>query len=645
VTVWWLACVAAAPELPDDGRGDSGEPEPSCTATGVEVCNGVDDDCDGRADDADPNWDRSTGTLWFADADGDGFGDPGVSGWACVLPAATTTDDSDCDDARPDVHPGAPEVCGGLDEDCDGLVDEADADLVLDGLWTGFADRDGDGHGDPDQPLGPHCAPPPGAVLLDTDCDDLDASVSPDATEVCGDGLDQNCDGVDASCHPALVGDRSVDAADATWTGDQEFGWLGYALLSGWDLSGDGVPDLVVGEAARNLSGVNEGRVLVFGDPASGGGVLPVAVLEGESEEDKAGGALAWGGDADGDGFGELLVGARTNDQGAVDAGCAYVIEVPLAGTLGLGGQAELRGFLQGDQVGDALAGPGDLDGDGLDDWIIGARLADVAGADRGAVWWVGGGSDVDRSLADGASMLAGSEDGEQAGVALATANVDGDGVGDLVVGSHRFEGEGTLLGRVSVIAGPVVASETADAPSQFVGDADSDRLGERLAAGDVDGDGHDDVLAAARFEGSAADEAGAVFLWVDAAEPLVRGALLAAAWVGRGVDASDRAGDAVAIGDLDGDGFADVAVGSEASGGGMGRIWVHYGPLGGDVSLGDADATTAGTVEGDGVGGVLALSGDVDNDGYADLVAGAPDASRPIAEAGAVWLFWGGPR
>jgi hypothetical protein len=126
--------------------------------------------------------------FFFADADGDGFGDPDVGvATSCVAPADHVGDDTDCDDSLASVFPGAVEQCDGIDNDCDGEVDE---DAVP---GTFFRDADGDGFGDPLATV-TGCAAPAGYVLAAGDCADGDAAVHPGAAEVC-DGIDNDCDG------------------------------------------------------------------------------------------------------------------------------------------------------------------------------------------------------------------------------------------------------------------------------------------------------------------------------------------------------------------------------------------------------------------------------------------------------------------
>lgn len=154
----------------------------------AEICDGIDQDCDTIVDDG------LIERTWYADTDGDGYGDPNTPVKGCDQPPASALDKTDCDDAHADAYPGAPEVCDGYDNNCDGVFDDADPNL--DPLTTTiyYPDRDKDGFGD-DAMGTPHCANPNPAQFTETpgDCDDSNAVVMPGGTEVC-DTIDNNCD-------------------------------------------------------------------------------------------------------------------------------------------------------------------------------------------------------------------------------------------------------------------------------------------------------------------------------------------------------------------------------------------------------------------------------------------------------------------
>ncbi len=151
----------------------------------VESCDGIDNDCDGSIDEAD----AVDATVWYADSDGDGFGDAATALRSCSPPAGYLVDATDCDDDNAESHPGAAEECDGVDNDCDGTVDGG---RPIDAtVW--YADADGDGFGDPER-ASTSCEVPMGSVAEAGDCNDADADTHPGAEETC-DGLDNDCDG------------------------------------------------------------------------------------------------------------------------------------------------------------------------------------------------------------------------------------------------------------------------------------------------------------------------------------------------------------------------------------------------------------------------------------------------------------------
>jgi hypothetical protein len=192
-----------AEEIDADGDGytediDCDDSDASVYPDAEEVCDGQDNNCDGQID-------EGLSLTWYADFDGDGFGDSETTAEACAEPSGYLSTASDCDDADPDINPDASERCDGVDNDCDGTVDEDDATDVR--AWYRDSDSDGFGHAD-DAVIA--CDAPAGYTEDGSDCDDTEIRVNPDAIEFC-DEIDNNCDGI-------VDEDAAVDAP--TWYAD-----------------------------------------------------------------------------------------------------------------------------------------------------------------------------------------------------------------------------------------------------------------------------------------------------------------------------------------------------------------------------------------------------------------------------------------
>jgi hypothetical protein len=206
------ACNGATGYVAD--ATDCNDADAAVNPASIEVCDGVDNDCNGTADAAD----AVDAPTWYEDVDSDGYGSTSQTAISCNAVSGFVSNGGDCNDADAAVNPGALEVCDGVDNDCNGTADGADATDAT----TWYVDADGDGYGST-APTLVACSQPTSYVGNSDDCNDVQASIHPAATEVC-DGADNDCDG-------------DTDDADATL--DTTTQTTFYA-----DIDGDGYGDL-----------------------------------------------------------------------------------------------------------------------------------------------------------------------------------------------------------------------------------------------------------------------------------------------------------------------------------------------------------------------------------------------------------------
>jgi hypothetical protein len=249
-----------------------------------------------------------------------------------------------------------------------------------------------------------------------------------------------------------------------------------------------------------------------------------------------------------------------------------------------------IDGEAEYDQLYNAIAGAGDVDGDGLDDIILGAHQNDEAGLNAGMAYVLLGssfGSTRDVSLADASYRISGAYGSDFAGYSVAGGgDIDGDGLDDVLIGAKNNPDGGVRAGSVYVLFGSRFGTEQdldlyLDADYQLIGENDYDEVGFSVAnAGDVDGDGLDDiVLGSESLKNDVPSNVGGVYIFLARdLGPVVPISLAEADQRIIGEESSDYAGRSVSGGgDLNGDGFDDVIVGApEAESGGM--IYLLFG-------------------------------------------------------------------
>ncbi len=500
----------------------------------------------------------------------------------------------------------------------------------------------------------------------------------------------------------------------------------GFSVSSAGDINGDGYDDMIIGarngDGSANDKGDAGEAIVVFGK-AGGFGDIDVAAADFESSGkgfrifgadagDNAGRSVSSAGDINGDGFDDLIVGANrgrgsANDKGG--AGEAIVvfgkaggfgnIDVAAADFVSSGKGFRIFGADAADQAGFSVSSAGDINGDGYDDLIVGARYADGSGngsSDAGEAIVVfgkaGGFGDIDVAAADFVSSgkgfrIFGADALDYSGWSVSSAgDINGDGFDDLIVGAYRSSGSANgkgFAGEAIVVFGKAGGFANIDvAAADFVSSGKGFRIfgadaGDRAgwsvsSAGDINGDGFDDLIVGAyRGSGSAngkafAGEAIVVFGKVGGFGDIdVAAADFVSSGKGFrvfGADSQDQAGFSVSsAGDVNGDGFDDLLVGvrfGDGSANGKfnaGEAIVVFGKAGGfgDIDVAAADFVSSGKgfrifgADGDDEAGYsVSSAGDINGDGFDDMIVGVPRADGNAiskANAGEAIVIFGG--
>nr|WP_128796777.1 MopE-related protein [Corallococcus coralloides] len=195
--------------------GDCNDSNSSIHPGAYDYCDGIDNNCNGARDEDD------SGSTWYRDADGDGYGNPNNSTDACSRPSGYVSIAGDCNDSSSSVRPGATEVCDGVDNNCNGSTDESGGSI-----W--YRDFDHDGYG-VTSITKVACSRPADYASLSGDCNDSNASMNPGASEVC-DGVDNNCSGATDEG----VGSTWYYDVDGDGYGNPVLPWTGCSRPSGY---------------------------------------------------------------------------------------------------------------------------------------------------------------------------------------------------------------------------------------------------------------------------------------------------------------------------------------------------------------------------------------------------------------------------
>ncbi len=693
-------------DLDNDGHG-AGEKVPACSVPegmtvsnddcndandkmhpgSIEVCDQLDNDCDGETDEGFSN-------RWYQDKDKDGKGNPNVFVDSCAEPPGHVANSDDCDDENDLKYIGALELCDDvIDNDCDGVTDNAEGAVkqyldddedqfgredmwlwgceVIEGyvkvagdcddstdkvgpsvaeLCNNNIDDDCDGVTDTDSVMSTWyqdldvdsfgnaqmtlvaCEAPQGYVADKTDCDDTAKAVNPSVQEVCNNGIDDNCDDSFNSC--VLSGNVSLADPDSTLSGataDQKFG----SVVTSCDINNDGQPDVVVGSPGF---GGNRGRVDIFFANVSGVKTTDNSNIRilGEVGTTRFGEALACA-DTNGDNKDDLLVGASGK---ASNRGAAYLFKGLLIGPeiQATAASTTWNGKSQNDRLGSAVAILTKITA--LGDRAIAIaipRKKNDQNQEVGAVLLYKNIQDGALKDEDADTVMLGVGPGSFTGNTLVVGDFNADTLIDIAVSAHLLDDPQNDTGGLYIVHAPYEDSEDLiGADATWTGLLPFQHVGFSMAAVDINDDGKMDIVVGAYGQDGAADQGSAYVILAPFAG---KKSLSLAHAILNGPQAGDWFGRSVSAGDVNHDGKPDILVGaprSNVNGVKSGAVYAFNNNAQGQVAAVAALFTAQGPAIGSEAGSTLFFSPDVTGDGLPDILTGSPSNTMK----GTVWIL-----
>ncbi|HEX8318413.1 cadherin-like domain-containing protein, partial [Longimicrobium sp.] len=473
----------------------------------------------------------------------------------------------------------------------------------------------------------------------------------------------------------------------------------GLSVSSAGDVNGDGFDDLIIGANGADANGISYAgqSYVVFGSNSGFGASLNLSTLNGSNgfaingiaQLDQSGGSVSSAGDVNGDGIDDLIIGATTASPNGIRlAGQSYVVfgsnsawnaSLNLSTLNGSNGFA-INGIAAYDDSGRSVSSAGDVNGDGFDDLIIGARLASPDGIREAGQSYVVFGSNsgfdagLDLSTLNGSNGFAinGIAAFDLSGISVNSAgDVNGDGLDDLIIGAYHADGNGISSAGQSYVVfgsnsgfGAGLDLSTLNGSNGFAinGIAASDYSGWSVSsAGDVNGDGFDDLIIGARGASpNGISQAGQSYVVFGSNSGFGAGLDLSTlngsnGFAINGIAAYDRSGYSVSsAGDLNGDGFDDLIIGASGASrngiDGAGQSYVVFGSnsgFGAGLNLEELNGSNGFAINGiaadDLSGWSVSSAGDVNGDGFDDLIIGAFRADpNGINAAGQSYVLFG---
>ncbi len=471
------------------------------------------------------------------------------------------------------------------------------------------------------------------------------------------------------SLHTAGISDVAADAPVTAVSlgsaniielmGEVTLDATGIKVITAGDVNNDGYDDFLIGSKTNDDTGVNAGAAyLVYGRAAAltagslGGGANTVVEFTGEAANDYAGTIVGPAGDVNNDGYDDFLITSYQPGPG-VGNGQTYLIYGQAAAfasnvSLGAVGIVKFTGEALNDFAGAMANAVGDVNKDGYDDFMIGATGNDDVALNAGAAYLIYGQAAplVSASLST-AIEFAGEAAADAAGTSIAAGDFNNDGYSDMLISAPTYAANN--LGRTYLFYGKAAAFTSVNlstADATFTGEVAEDATGVNIGlAGDVNNDTYQDILIGSTGNDDAGAGAGAVYLIYGQASALAS-ASLSTAIEFTGEAAGDAAGNSVSgAGDINGDGYSDFLIGAplnDEAGADAGAAYLVYGKATTFVSASlNTFVEYSGEAAGDRAGNSVSNGGDINNDGYNDVLISSRFNDDNAVDAGATYVIY----
>lgn len=430
--------------------------------------------------------------------------------------------------------------------------------------------------------------------------------------------------------------------ANVILQGDQVSAVFGQSASTAGDVNGDGYSDLAIGASSWESDAAEgqEGAVFIFHGSATGISATADIILQPDIASVYMGYSVACAGDVNNDGYSDIVTGAPYAAFPSALEGAAFVY---LGGPTGLTNayHRRLERNQNAAQFGNAVAGVGDVNGDGYSDIAVSAFRYDASGTDDGIVCIYHGSVNGIGTVANPAPNRTITANGNVTNIGWdvsGAGDVNGDGYSDVIIGDYRGNANTGIAQSGVMLIYHGSASGVPNTPATIYSHPQANAWFGRSVdtAGDVNGDGYADVIVGAvtYTNGQTSEGAGFLFLGSPSGVPASPFRTYELNYLGGNM------GESVSTaGDVNGDGYSDFLIGSKQYGTGGGATSYH----GGTYMIATTPTMTRNSgLSGARLGASVANAGDINGDGFSDVVVGAPDASNGQAGEGLVYIHYG---